>query len=311
MEINRNSNQVGLDRSPDYLANIMEKWSATDFPFLNVAYSSPDEIQMLNSFAVYLYPNAEKKELIFISKVFRYLFFLDDMADQYTGSKKILFWEQMLNLFIHVTTRGKKAVLNRNGKILVEIFESLEATGIDEKGKECFKKCILNFVKAGIWEAKNLYHNHPPLISKYLKKLGHSSGAEVAIFSLAMIQTNGIQASTLFCKKLMGLRQCLIRIVCLCNDLDSLEKEEKEGDFHNLVLLLEIHHGMDRKEAIILVKSKLKTILNNYQISATAFLLETSIASQEKNAILAGFDNILKGCQQWTKDNKVRYGHHS
>jgi hypothetical protein len=303
------SDKIGFERNLDFVATVMEKWTATDYPFLDAAYSSPEEIQMLNSFAVYLYPNAEKKELLFITKVFRYLFFLDDMADQYTGSKKILLWEQVLNLFIHVTTRGKKAELNGNGKILVEIFESLEATGIDEKGKECFKKCIFNFVKAGIWEAKNLYHNHPPLISKYLKKLGHSSGAEVAIFSLAIIQSNGIQASNLFCKKLMGLRQCLIRIVCLCNDLDSLEKEEKAGDFHNFVLLLEIHHGMDRKEAIILVKSKLKTILNNYQISATAFLLETSIASQEKNAILAGFDNILKGCQLWANDNETRYGH--
>jgi hypothetical protein len=107
----------------------------------------------------------------------------------------------------------------------------------------------------------------------------------------------------------MGLRQCLIRIICLSNDINSLEKEAKAGDFHNLVLLLEIHHQMERKQAISLIKSKLKTYINNYQISATSFLLDTTIVSKEKNAILAGFDNILKGCQLWANDNETRYGH--
>ncbi|GAB3655871.1 hypothetical protein GCM10028791_27290 [Echinicola sediminis] len=96
-------------------------------------------------------------------------------------------------------------------------------------------------------------------------------------------------------------------LICYSNDLSSYDKEERDGDFHNLVLLQEMQYGIPREQAIDRIQSRLsflKTVLNNQLQS----ILHLNVGNkQQKHELILAIHRMLLGMEFWVKEDTNRY----
>ncbi|SMD44788.1 hypothetical protein SAMN00777080_3422 [Aquiflexum balticum DSM 16537] len=284
----------------------VNKWAEELNLFENEEEKIISKNQHLNKFTSRLYPNANLKELLPISKLILVLFLADDRADRFHGKGKIDFWKNLLSDFEQGTNNGQGIVWGMIFSEISLIHCNHNLSSIALAGKN-FRNLVRNFIKAGIWESENLFANNPPLPNEYLKKLKHSSGAEIAIHFLTHIQSNKIDLGTLYSPELKQLRKTLLLIICLSNDLASFSKEECSGDFHNLVLLYEIHFKLNRKESIARVIEKLNLLKKKYLSLLKQVQKNPGICPEKKISICDSFNGLLLGCEIWAKEDTGRY----
>jgi hypothetical protein len=125
---------------------------------------------------------------------------------------------------------------------------------------------------------------------------------------LIHIQSNKIDPATLYSPELKQLRKTLLLMICLSNDLASFSKEENSGDFHNLVLLYELHFKLTGSESIDKVTEKLKLLKEEYLSLQNHFLNNPGICPEKKQSICDSFNRLLLGCEIWAKEDTGRYG---
>ncbi|WP_194972517.1 terpene synthase family protein [Aquiflexum lacus] len=287
----------------DYEVN---KWAEDCSLFKNEEEKIHSQNQHLNKFASRLYPNANLNELLPISKLIMVLFLADDRADRLQGAERVGSWKNMLSEFEFGLVRENVFCWDSLLSDFSMINHSSNIASIALAGKNICEM-VRNFIKAGIWESENLLESSPPLPADYLKKLKHSSGAEIAIHYLTFIQSNKIDPATLYSPELKQLRKTLLLLICLSNDLASFRKEENTGDFHNLVLLYEIHFKLTRIESIAKVTEKLKLLKEDYLSLQNQLINNPGICIEKKNSICDSFNNLLLGCEIWAKEDTGRY----
>lgn len=306
---NENSFQSGqkiLNPFFEIVQDEIELWAKGNNLYENESERIITNNQHLNKFASRLYPNASLTELQPISKFILVLFLADDRADKLDGSERVRFWKNILRDFDQGTSEKNQFYW----EALLSDFPpdpwKQNIASLALAGKN-IRNMVRNFIMAGIWEADNLLENKPPLPENYLKKLKYSSGAEIAIHYLTFIQSNKIDSATLYSPELKQLRKTLILLICLSNDLASFRKEESSGDFHNLVLLYEIHFKLNRKESIAKVTEKLNLLKKDYLSLQKQLLNNPGICIEKKKSICDSFNRLLLGCEIWAKEDTGRY----
>ncbi|GAB3654989.1 hypothetical protein GCM10028791_26010 [Echinicola sediminis] len=213
-------------------------------------------------FAARLFPNARKEELEQITRLFLILFYLDDKADSYKGKDRIIFWKYLTQFNQQI---GKGNIITGNTAI-PETYRQLHWGWFRDRSREKrlgtkLARYIGKFLKAGLWEAKNLARNKQPSILKYVQQLKHCLGAGIAVELLGYLDGHDFPPELFHHKSLLPLYQTITEIICFSNDLASFEKEERDGDFHNLVLLKEYQYNIPRKQAIKAVQTLEKVTL--------------------------------------------------
>ena len=284
-------------------------WAASSHFFLNDTERKRFQDQQLNKFASRLFPNADEQELIQITKLFLVLFCLDDRADQLSGRSRIRFWKELIRHYDHAETGIHAFNTDAIGKLFWEIHWGW----FRDRAREMRMGILLThyirkFFKAGLWEAKNLAKKKPPTIIKYVHQLKHCSGAGIAIELLGYLQDNRFPAVLFHHPKLEPLYQTITEIICFSNDLSSYKKEAQAGDFHNLVLLKELHYKIPREQAVEIIKSRLdflKEVYRNQQQLFQEISPETTI---QDNPMAFAIIRMLQGMDTWVREDTKRYG---
>lgn len=276
-------------------------------------FESPEEResvrrQQLNKFASRMYPNADFGELLPITKLFLTLFCLDDRADSLQGMERSRYWKKVRAGYGRCPV-GKDHL---DGDPMPETFtEILWDWGgknplSPDRGRK-LKRLVWNFIRAGHWESVNLSKGLPPSINSYLRQLKHSSGAGIAMDLLLYIKNNGFGHDIFYHPALKPLQSTIVLLICLSNDLASCNKEEKAGDFHNMVLLEEYHYLISREEAGQRVKSEYLFLKKAYIRQEQEYLSKAPGSRQQKQAVCDALRTLLIGCQTWAKEDTVRY----
>lgn len=287
--------------------DLVQTWAEKGNLYYNREEKRKCDHQQLNKFAARLFPLANEEELLNITKLFLVLFCLDDRADKLKGQVRVNFWKEQLDLFSY---HQKKAGLG--ACCIDEVYYELHwgwfrrRTTENRLGLHLIKH-IRKFLKAGMWEAKNLARSKPPTIIKYIYQLKHCSGAGIALELLAYLEKSNLPPELFHHKELAPLFQTIIELICLSNDLTSYEKEDKVGDFHNLVILQEMQYHIARPIALDRINKRVQFLKEVYS-NQTQNILQIDIGHYyQKSKLITGINSLLNGMEKWVKDDTGRY----
>lgn len=264
--------------------------------------------QKHNKFAPRLFPDAGKEELEQITRLFLVLFYLDDRADSLHGNRRINFWKEQIQLNRQIA-KGNQSAGNAAS---AETFWQLHWGWFRDRSREKslgtrLVRFVGKFLKAGLWEAKNLEKEKQPTIIKYVHQLKHCSGAGIAVELLGYLDAHKFPPELFHHKNLMPLYQTITEIICFSNDLVSYKKEEKAGDFHNLILLQEKQYQISRPIALNYTQDRLKFLQEVFSKQIKNILKTDAGNHYQKMDLVASIHNLLKGIEYWAKVDTQRY----
>lgn len=264
--------------------------------------------QKLNKFAARLFPDADHLELLHIGRLFLVLFYLDDKADTLDKKDRIEFWKALLELYGKIEKDG----ISEAPSATTETFWQLHWGWFRDRSRERkmgtrLARYVGKFLKAGLWEAKNLAKEKQPTIIKYVHQLKHCSGAGIAVELLGYLRVHDFPVEVFHHLSLAPLYQTITEIICFSNDLASCEKEERDGDFHNLVLLKEYQYKIPREKAVKRVRERLVFLEEVFRKQHIDFQDSGPGSRPQKQALGMAIDRMIKGMHIWARKDTVRY----
>ncbi|WP_143961188.1 terpene synthase family protein [Litoribacter populi] len=253
-------------------------------------------------FAARLYPEASKRKLTAVAKLFCLLFILDDYTDMIVDKNE--FW-------IILSRDMMKAIKGEEGKLELffskafqEVWEEISSwTGHlwQKEAQTLFEK----FLQAGSWEARNRQKNRIPAIGEYMRQRVEFSGAKIAFILIPPVWDIPFELTQK--SKFEAIQVVAGKIIYIANDLMSYEKEKLENDCHNLVLLIRHHYQLQPEAA-------LKKVFDlHYEEVARFHRMEVEIrnCAEETDGFshefLMALRFLISGSTEWSKADTQRY----
>ncbi|WP_437528415.1 terpene synthase [Sorangium sp. So ce726] len=196
------------------------------------------------------YPRAERGRLQIAADWVSWLFLMDDECDETgVGADPALLMRVHERLL--AVLRG--APPSTSDHQLVRSLHDLRT-----RMAECdssswlsrFAHAVEEYFTANRWEAENRLRGVIPSVSDYQAMRAHT-GAVFACFELTQI-TDGIRLPA-GVRQHMGVQRLALLancVICWCNDILSVNKESRQGDVHNLVIVLKNEHRLSDEEAV-------------------------------------------------------------
>ncbi|SFU01895.1 Terpene synthase family, metal binding domain [Algoriphagus locisalis] len=246
-------------------------------------------------FAGYLFPEMDAGKLDLITRFFCCLFILDDLLDEVGTDESMLLLEALANTTTTSALRTSgivKALIDQLGLLML----SISRLG-SEHWKAGFYASWSDYLEAQQWEVQNRIAGHAPALAEYKEMRLFSSGVYLALHLLKMGWTN------LDCP-VSWIEQKVGRIICLSNDLRSVEKERKDQDFHNELLLLQLQTGCSDSISYSYARKQLEGLFD--QLFKLLELIKEKEGYSEAwvNELLL----LLGGCMYWSDQDTARYG---
>jgi 5-epi-alpha-selinene synthase len=157
---------------------------------------------------------------------------------------------------------------------------------------------ISEFLVAMEWEATNRLYGAPPTLATYLRLRPVTGGLTIEQLIAELTEGVTFPSSVAAYPVWQHLRLLADHAVCWLNDLVSLDKELRQNDIHNLVLVLQHEHQIPVEEAV-----KRAAAMHNAAIAAFIELASKLEACDER-AKLQRYVEILqtriRGNFDWT-----------
>jgi len=189
------------------------------------------------------YPYAALPALQLISDWNTWLFLLDDQCDEAGLGRDPEQLAQLHISLLDILRGGAPTQDTPMIRALSNLATRLRALA-NAACLERFIQQVAHYFAANVWEATNRAHRQIPDVATYLTMRPYTG----AVYSyLVLIEFAGqldLPAIVHAHPAVQQLAQMTNNIICWSNDLMSLERELRQGDVHNLVLIL--HHAQRR-----------------------------------------------------------------
>jgi hypothetical protein len=113
-----------------------------------------------------------------------------------------------------------------------------------------FLQSVVNSFQASIWEAQNRARGIIPDMDSYLEHRPFTGGVYTLVETIELTEQLGLPYEIYEDPYIQRLVRRAVNVVCWSNDIVSLAKEIKQGDVHNLVLVLQHRHGISLQDAV-------------------------------------------------------------
>lgn len=204
---------------------------------------TPDEIkafeaQKLSLLSSYLYPETELDTAIWISKLYTWLFYLDDQTDRIPKGQKTGFWKFILSGLEN--REGEEVILPARIRDLVLVWKELRAA-LPQLENMCASKIdlvekeVLDFIRYNLKEAGLKDEGKVQDPRSFLVDKPFYSGARLAVNFTCLDMGREFGEDSEEWKKSKGIRELGERLIFLSNDLISYRKEKNIGDSMNLI----------------------------------------------------------------------------
>ncbi|RIW13110.1 hypothetical protein D0X99_17005 [Algoriphagus lacus] len=255
---------------------------------------SPEQVesfrrQKINWFAAYLYPELEAERLKVLMRFFLCLFRIDDGMDNWTNEDSYL-------LLKALEKRGSwegKPEFSSLRQHTLSLFRRISRWSNSEIWRKEWKENWILYLEGLGWELTLKAENKVPELNDYQQNRGFSSGVFLA-FQLLRIDCYSPSCG------MLKMEQLISRLITLSNDIGSFEKERRQGDFQNELILLEGIIGLDSAKRR--VKKELERL--KWQILGLGDYLtkhESDTKPWVESALL-----LAGGCQAWSEES-IRY----
>ena len=197
-----------------------------------------------------LYPEIDIEKGVWISKLYLWLFYLDDMTDDLHVGQKAGFWDYLLTGIENILDDKPlgfnpdriTVFLNAFSDLATE-FDALVSGHKELKGLIFFE--VLNYMQKNKIEAEFKDKGTLPTWEEYQVIRPAFSGGNLA---LALCSFESGEKFTSDCsdwRKTADLRGLAAKLIYLSNDLISYQKEADRGDFMNAVALMMHYKQLD------------------------------------------------------------------
>lgn len=194
------------------------------------------------------FPHADYHELCIIANFNTWLFMLDDQCDEAQLGKKAVYLEHITDGFMNILRHNTPvdAVL---GKSFADIWERMQAIG-DTTWQSRFIRSMDEYFTSCHWEAGNRAAGVTPTVAEYVTMRPYTGALFADVEAIEIIEKVYLPAHILQHFIVQRLVLACNNIVCWSNDIFSCAKEAKQGDVHNLVLVLQHERDLPLQEAV-------------------------------------------------------------
>lgn len=208
-----------------------------------IAYYKNQKFSYLSSC---LYPEIDIERGVWISKLYLWLFYLDDITDDLHVGQKAGFWDYLL-AGVENIMEGKSLGFNPDRitvyltafSDLVTKFDAL-ISGHKELKRLVFSE-VLNYMQKNKIEAEFKDKRSLPTWEEYQVIRPGFSGGNLALALCAFESGEKFSNDCSDWQETTDLRELAVKLIYLSNDLISYQKEAERGDFMNAVAL-HMHH---------------------------------------------------------------------
>lgn len=253
------------------------------------------QVQKINYFAGYLFPQISEQRLAWIMKCFLWLFLVDDLQERVS--------EEEFRSFIASLSFLEKGNGGFSEDPMVAAWRELRTEMSATYQADWLAKWDAywaSFLEGQLWEKANKSAEKVPELMQYRAYRPYLSGVFFA-FQLLKGEYNPLPT----CES-KELEYKIARWICLGNDLISPVKELQSNDCHNEVILMALHSGAN----LLTVKNYLESEQERLGREINRLSLELSTQAPACHQWLEGLNLLMGGCVFWSDEVTLRYGSH-
>ncbi|RFS22032.1 hypothetical protein DVR12_15430 [Chitinophaga silvatica] len=256
------------------------------------------------------FPDAGLHELCLIADFNTWLFILDDKCDEAAEGRKADYLRSIM--------AGLLDILQQNIEYLPASGHPLSAalSSIWERMRKLsnpgwrlrFIKTVNDYFSACIWEAENREAGIIPSLEDYIKMRPFTGALLADIEAIEIIEKVVLPQQVTEQALLQRMIQAGNNLVCWTNDIFSCLKESKQGDVHNLVLVLQHENGYSLQDAVNEATRMLKEEVAIFVTLEKLLPLTGSEADYELIRFVAVLHAWIVGNAEWSIKDTGRYG---
>lgn len=197
------------------------------------------------------FPTAGRFELCIAAEFNTWLFLLDDKNDESMFGK--LDFLQMVHSFVIMILQNNAVVAPEEGMPLANSFADLwkrmKRIGSAAWQKR-FVKSMTDYLDACLWEVENRIRHQAPAVADYIEKRPYTGALFADIELIEVLESIYLPDEVRSHETVEQLSLACNNVVCWANDLFSFDKERRQGDVHNLVMVLKEERGLTLEDAV-------------------------------------------------------------
>lgn len=219
------------------------------FGFMN----SPETLSRFNRsrfawLAARAFPYANLHELCIVANFNTWLFMLDDQCDEAQLGKKAIYLESITDGFMDILKHNRHidTVL---GNSFADIWNRMQQLGSSE-WQARFIRSMEEYFTSCHWEARNRAAGITPAVAEYVTMRPYTGALFADVEAIEIVEKIYLPAHILQHFIVQRLVLACNNIVCWSNDIFSCAKEARQGDVHNLVLVLQHERQIPLQDAV-------------------------------------------------------------
>ncbi|GAA0539005.1 terpene synthase family protein [Chitinophaga japonensis] len=255
-----------------------------------------------------IYHTASYLELCIACDFCTWLFLVDDIlektADDQAGHA------QAVTEMLHVLQHNKVPLFSEYVNLaaaLKDIWERLQAI-CPPAWQRRFIGNMKTLFDATAWEARNRSLGQLPSIAEYISMRPFTSAMYPCIDLIEMVEQTWLPDEVLQQDLVQKLVLICIEAVCWVNDLVSFEKEQRENEPHNMVLLLREEHHLSPFDAIREVTEVCNESIRHFMFLEKKLLSSAKGGQAYLQHYIMGLRSWIRGNLDWCIFDTERYG---
>ena len=257
--------------------------------------------------AALTHPDVEQEDLNLTTDWHSWLFAHDDICDDSNIGRHAEQLRAMdlplLNQLRGVSAPNPKFPLS---VALDNILRRIEAR-TDSRWLHRFSKHVEEYLSSNVWEARNRQNGIPPALNDYIK-MRRYTGAVLSCFDLIFIveDLSPDECGWINDRPMIELEATANNHICWINDIFGLDKEIRENNINNLVLVLQNQDSCDLQKAVDTAID-----LCNAQVRNFTNLADKQISSPDRfsRREIQAMERYIKGMKSWMSGHLVWYQH--
>ncbi|AKF85685.1 Terpene synthase family, metal binding domain [Myxococcus fulvus] len=170
-----------------------------------------------------------------------------------------------------------------------------------------FKLHLGKYIRSTTWEAGNRRVLRVPDLEAYLEMRLVTGAMDSVLDLIEITQHLCLPDAVLRHEVVAEMALCVCHLINWSNDVGSLEREARQGDVHNLVMVLRQQHELSMEEAIRRATRMYDEMLERFVALERRL---PSFGAEEDAALrlyVVGLEDWLQGYEDWFREDSQRY----
>lgn len=242
------------------------------------------------------YPSASLEGLQLVADWSTWLFLLDDQCDEAGIGKEPEQLASMHALLLDVLDgTPPSAHADAFAHALWDVYTRLHKYAHAE-WLQRFRESVRMYFEANVWEARNRQSGQPPDVVTYCAMRPFTSAVYPCLMLIELTDHLRLPSAVLHNPHVQRLELMTNNVISWANDLVSFEKEQQQGDVHNLVLVLAHERGISLQAAV-----ERAVVLHDAEVRAFVALAKQLPAIMPTST--ADLERYVTGMRFWMRAN--------